>query len=123
MLYTASFYDPQDWVGQPYRVSRAHPRGKQTEWQSAPRLYPDRLLLNAYRDGSLDFAILTIEYRLALDASYKKDGEFREWVDGLGSAGDLTLLCFERGEKLCHRRIAAQWLLERAPGLEAGHMR
>ena len=123
MLYTASFYDQQDWVGQPYRVSRAHPRGKPTEWKLAPRLYPDRLLLNAYRDGSLDFAVLTFEYRLALDASYKKDVEFREWVDGLASAGDLTLLCFERGEKLCHRRIAAQWLLERAPGLEAGHLR
>jgi len=123
MLYTASFYDPDDWVGERYRVSRAHPRGKQTQWELAPRLYPDRLLLDAYRDGSVDFAILTMEYRLALDASYKKDSGFRKWVDGLATAGDLTLLCFERGEKLCHRRVAAQWLLERAPGLVCGNLR
>ena len=123
MLYTASYYDPQDWKGRCFRVSRAHPRGKQTQWELAPILYPNRLLLNAYRDGSVDFAILTIEYRLALDASYQQGGQFREWVDGLASAGDFTLLCFERGEKLCHRRVAAQWLLERAPGLVCGHLR
>ena len=123
MLYTASFYDPEDWVGQRYRVSRAHPRGKQTQWELAPLLYPNRLLLNAYREGSVDFAILTFEYRLALDAIYEKDVGFREWVDGLASAGDLTLLCFERGEKPCHRRVAAQWLLERAPELVCGQLR
>ena len=123
MLYTASFYDPEDWVGRRYRVSRAHPRGKQTGWELAPRLYPDRLLLDAYREGAVDFNIMSIEYRLALDLSYKKHGEFRDWVDGLDEAGDLTLLCFERGEKLCHRRVAAQWLLERVPGLESGHLR
>ena len=104
MLYTASFYDPEDWVGRRYRVSRAHPRGKQTDWELAPSLYPDRLLLDAYREGSVDFNIMSIEYRLA-------------------EAEDFTLLCFERGEKLCHRRVAAQWLLERAPGLESGHLR
>jgi hypothetical protein len=60
---------------------------------------------------------------MAMDANYEKKGEFREWVDELASAGDLTLLCFERGEKLCHRRVAAQWLLERVPGLECGDLR
>lgn len=123
MLYTASFYDPQDWVGQSYRVSRAHPRGRKTQWELAPSLYPDRALLNSYRDGTVDFAALTIEYRRALDASYEQDARFRDWVDGLASAGDLSLLCFERGEKPCHRRVAAQWLLERAPGLVCGYLR
>ena len=123
MLCTASFYDPQDWVGRLYRVSRAHPRGKQAQWELAPFLYPDRELLNSYRAGSVDFAALTIEYRRSLDASYQQDGGFKEWVAGLSSGGDLTLLCFERGEKLCHRRLAAQWLLERAPDLICGYLR
>ena len=123
MLYTASFYDPQDWVGRCYRVSRAHPRGKRAQWELMPFLYPDRGLLNSYRDGNLDFAALTIEYRWGLDASYEHDGRFQEWVDGLASVDDLTLLCFERGEKLCHRRVAAQWLLEHARGLISGYLR
>jgi len=32
MLYTASFYAPENWVGRPCRVSRQHPRGRPTEW-------------------------------------------------------------------------------------------
>jgi len=123
MLYTASFYDPQDWVGQRYRVSRAHPRGRKAEWELAPFLYPDRGLLNSYRAGAVDFAALTLEYRRALDSSYEADGGFRDWIDGLAAAGDLTLLCFERGDKPCHRSVAAQWLLERAPGLVCGYLR
>ena len=123
MIYTASFYDPQDWVGQCYRVSRAHPRGRPAQWDVAPFLYPDRALLSSYRAGTVDFAALTIEYHRSLDATYQQDGRFRAWVDGLASAGDFTLLCFERGEELCHRRVAARWLLERAPGLVCGYLR
>lgn len=123
MLYTASFYDPQDWVGRCYRVSRAHPRGKRAQWELAPFLYPEKELLNSYRAGAVAFSTLTLEYRRGLDATYERGGVFKEWVDGLASADDLTLLCFERGEKPCHRRVAAQWLLERAPGLEAGSLR
>ncbi len=122
-VHTASYYDPQDWVGQCYRVSRAHPRGRRAQWELAPSLYPDRGLLNSYRAGTVDCAALTIEYRRGLDASLEQDGRFRDWVEGLASAGDLTLLCFERGEKLCHRRVAAQWLLDRAPGLVRGYLR
>ena len=123
MLYTASFYDPQHWEGQCYRVSRAHPRGKKAQWELAPFLYPDRELLNSYRAGTVDFADLTLEYRRGLDVNYEQDGRFQDWVGGLASAGDLTLLCFERGDKLCHRRVAAEWLLERAPGIVCGYLR
>ena len=123
MLYTASFYDPQDWVGQCYRVSRAHPRGRRAQWELAPYLYPDRGLLNLYRAGTVDFAALTLDYRRGLDENFERDGWFREWVGGLALAADVTLLCFERGEKLCHRRVAAQWLLERVPGLVCGYLR
>ena len=59
MLYTASYYDPQDWVGQPYRVSRAHPRGRKTQWETLPFLYPPLELLRAYRQGDLDFEALS----------------------------------------------------------------
>ena len=123
MLYTASFYDPDHWVGQRYRVSRAHPRGRTAQWDTAPMLYPSRDLLRAYRGGTLDFATLSMEYRQELDSMYEEGPGFREWIDGLAALGDVTLLCFERGEKLCHRRVAAQWLLERAPELVCGDLR
>ena len=123
MLYTASFYDPQDWKGTCYRVSRAHPRGLRTQWDTAPFLYPARELLRAYRSGDLDFVTLSREYMQALDAAYNQSGQFQEWALGLPSLGDVTLLCFERECKPCHRRVAARWLLERVPGLRCGELR
>ncbi len=123
MLYTASFYDPNHWVGQPYRVSRAHPRGRPTRWETAPFLYPPRELLQAYQSGAVDFKALAAAYQRALDALYQQSGEFREWVDGLSVSEDVTLLCFERGDKPCHRRVAAQWLLDRTPRLSCGELR
>lgn len=123
MLHTASFYDPQDWEGQCYRVSRAHPRGRRTQWEVAPFLYPDRQLLQAYRRGDLDFAALALEYGQGLDAAYAQSEQFQEWVLSLAGLEQVTLLCFERGEKPCHRRVAAGWLLERAPGLKSGGLR
>ena len=122
MLYTASFYDPQHWKGLPYRVSRAHPRGRRVQWDVAPFLYPARELLRGYREGTMEFADLTLEYRLALDVAYEQLDQFREWISALPSLGDVTLLCFERGEKACHRRVAARWLLERVPELGCGEL-
>ena len=123
MLYTASFYDPQDWKGLRYRVSRAHPRGRRTQWDTAPFLYPARELLRAYREGAVDFTSLSQAYGQALDTTYDQSGQFQEWVLALPTLEDVTLLCFEREGKPCHRRVAARWLLERVPGLSCGELR
>lgn len=123
MLYTASFYDQEHWKGQPYRVSRAHPRGMRAQWDTAPLLYPPRELLREYRAGTLDFVALSLQYRQGLDSAYDQSSEFREWVQELSALGDMTLLCFERGETPCHRRVAASWLLERVPELRLGELR
>ena len=85
MLHTASFYDPQDWKGQCYRVSRAHPRGRRTQWEVAPFLYPDRQLLQAYRRGDLDFAALSLEYKQGLDEAYSQSEQFQEWASSLAA--------------------------------------
>ena len=110
-------------MGLPYRVSRAHPRGLRVQWDTAPFLYPARELLSVYREWVLDFAELTRRYLLALDDAYELLDQFQEWTDALPSLGDVTLLCFERGEQPCHRRVAARWLLERVPGLICGELR
>ena len=123
MLYTASFYAPQDWLGQAYRVSRAHPRGRRTQWETQPYLYPSRPLLLAYRREELDFTALSQAYREELDAAYGLKSGFREWIEELPGRGDITLLCFENAQTPCHRRVAAQWLVEQEPGLALGDLR
>ena len=123
MLYTASFYEPRHWVGVRYRISRAHPRGRRTDWEVLPALYPSRGLLTEYRGGDLDFAALDVRYREELDATHERDQSFRTFLEGLSRTVDLTLLCFEPEGTPCHRRSAAAWLLERVPGLELGRLR
>ena len=86
MLYTASFYEPRHGVGVRCRISRAHPRGRRTDWEMQPALYPSRALLTEYRSGYIDFPVLDARYREELDA---------------------TLLCFEPPGEPCRRRLAA----------------
>ena len=123
MLYTASFYEPRHWVGVRYRISRSHPRGRRTEWEVLPPLYPSRSLLTEYRNGDLDFYALDLRYRKELDETCERDPAFREFLGSLPAIGEFTLLCFEPQGVPCHRRSAAAWLLEQAPGLELGQLR
>ena len=123
MLYTASFYAPEHWVGQVYRVSRRHPRGRKVGWETLPFLYPALELLRAYREGALDFPGFTQEYRNGLDAALALQDQFRGWLEEISSLGDFTLLCFEPEGQNCHRLVAARWLLERVSSLEPGALR
>ena len=123
MLYTASFYAPDNWEGLRYRVSRSHPRGRRTQWETLPFLYPARDLLVAYRAGEVDFAALSAEYRSSLDLRHEESADLQEWLAVMPDLGDFTLLCFEREGQPCHRTVLAEWLLERAPGLVRGRIR
>ena len=125
VLYTASFYDPQDWVGRPYRVSRAHPRGRKTQWETLPFLYPPRDLLRAYRAGDIGFPDFQRDYLAGLEAEMALPwkGELRKWLTTVPSLDEFTLLCFERAGKDCHRRVLARWLQERVDSVELGALR
>jgi len=123
VLYTASFYAPDDWVGTIFRVSRGHPRGRRTLWGNLPFLYPPLDLFRDYRSGRVGFETLTTEYLRGLDALVEQSDQFREWLKGVPDLGGFTLLCFERAGENCHRRVLADWLLERVPSLELGEKR
>jgi uncharacterized protein YeaO (DUF488 family) len=123
MLHTASFYAPQHWVGRLYRVSRQHPRGQRTQWETLPLLYPPLGLLRAYRAGELDFDAFSVAYRHSLEAARAADPALQEWLAGMPALGKFTLLCFEAAGQPCHRRVLAQWLLARTPGLRLGALR
>ncbi len=123
MLYTASFYEPRHWMGIRYRISRAHPRGRRTDWEVQPALYPSRALLTDYRQGVLNFTALDVRYREELDGIYERDDDFRAFLEGLPQLEDFTLLCFEPAGEPCHRRSAAAWLLERVQSLTLGWLR
>ena len=123
MLYTASYYSLEDWKGRVYRVSRGHPRGRKTQWETLPFLYPSRRLLQAYQSGEVDFTGFEQEYRVELASGIQESVDFQQWLGDLPMQGDFTLLCFEKANQPCHRRILAQWLLETVRSLELGDLR
>ena len=123
VLHTASFYAVDDWRGLRYRVSRSHPRGQKTRWETLPFLYPPRELLSIYRAGMLDFSAFSRNYVAALEEGKRNSAEFQDWLDGMPSRGEFTLLCFERAGENCHRLVLAEWLLNQAPGLIRGSIR
>ena len=123
VLYTACFYDPQDWMGRPYRVSRAHPRGRKTQWETLPFLYPPRDLLRAYRAGDIGFLDLKRDYLAGLEAAIGRAGELQEWLATVPTLDQFTLLCFERAGQACHRLVLARWLQERVASVELGALR
>ena len=124
-VYTASFYDPQDWMGRLYRVSRAHPRGRKTQWETLPCLYPPRDLLQAYRAGDIGFPDFQRDYLAGLEAAMAlpRKSELQDWLAGVPSLDQFTLLCFERAGQACHRRVLARWLQERVASVELGELR
>jgi uncharacterized protein YeaO (DUF488 family) len=92
MLYTASFYAPEDWVGQAYRVSRQHPRGRKVQWENLPFLYPSRDLIRAYRSDQINFSAFSAEYQQELEERYEELADFQEWMDSIGKPGRVPLL-------------------------------
>ena len=125
VLYTASFYDPQDWMGRLYRVSRAHPRGRKTQWETLPFLYLPRDLLRAYRAGDIGFPDFQQSYLTGLEAemALPRKGGLQEWLASVPSLDQFTLLCFEPAGQPCHRRVLARWLQERVASVEFGELR
>ena len=126
MLYTASFYRAKTTGSvQRYRISRAHPRGRKTEWEVQPSLYPSRSLLTDYRQGNLTFQQLDVRYREELDETYEGDGNFRAFLEQLPAVGNFTSAVLRacRGTLPPPLCWSAAWLLERVPGLALGRLR
>ena len=123
MLHTASFYQPHNWVGTLFRVSRLHPRGRKVQWQSLPFFYPPADLMKSYRSGNLDFESFGASYLATLEERITADEALSRWIVRASDLGDFTLLCFEREGEPCHRLMLARWLAEKVPHLELDYLR
>ena len=122
-IHTASFYQPENWVGTPYRISLYHPRGRRNKWESVQALYPPVALLRDFRSGRVDFETYIQLYMESVEANYFNDIKLHHWLEEVALLDSLTLLCFEREGERCHRHPLAYWLAERQPGMEVGELR
>lgn len=122
IIHTASFYASADWTGKLYRVSRMHPRGLRTQWDTLPFLYPPQATLKQYRKGEIDVPQFTADYLSHLEDARESD-QFRQLIDSMHDMEDFTVLCFEKTGTFCHRILLSEWLLKNVPGLRQGNIR
>lgn len=111
---TASFYEPQHWRGELFRISRGYPRGQRKAWQDLPFLAPSPTLYRAYKRGELGAQEYARSYRRELA---ERREEVSRWLESLPGDGDLTLLCFERQGEFCHRQLVAELVREGRPDI------
>lgn len=123
VLHTASFYQPANWAGRCFRVSRSHPRGRTVQWETLPFFYPERATLKAMQSNTIDFEGFSVEYLKYLDERYHHDQGLQRWMqEEVPPLEDLTLLCFEPQGKPCHRLVLAGWMADKQSSIVLGNL-
>ena len=87
------------------------------EYHTVPALAPGKQLLADYRAGAVDWDAYATRYRAELAPDRVQAG-----LAGL-DLDRACLLCAEDSPAQCHRRLAAEWLQQRHPGLQLIHLR
>ena len=81
-----------------------------------PRLAPPPALLESYRKKTIDWAGYESVYRRTLEERRAETCVALERLHG------ACLLCSEDLPSRCHRRLAAEYLMARHPGLDVVHL-
>lgn len=87
------------------------------EYHPIAALAPGKQLLTDYRAGTVDWRGYTERYLAELDP-----GQVHQALAGR-NLDRACLLCAEDSPAQCHRRLAAEWLQVRHPGLQLVHLR
>lgn len=105
MLYTASFFQPENHHGQVFSIARSQPKG--FNFPQLSFLAPSEKLLNSWKYENISEETYTSYYRQEIAANWT---QVKRWLDSLDSAVDITLLCWEKtglsdGKSFCHRNL------------------
>jgi len=87
------------------------------EYLAVPALAPGKQLLADYRTETVDWDGYARRYLAALDPARVEQALAGSRLDR------ACLLCAEDSPAHCHRRLAAEWLQIRNPGLQIIHLR
>lgn len=125
MLYTASYFEPQNHHGELISISRSRPKN----FQNIPTLEffaPSQDLLNFWKDRSKTAATEELgkyweEYQSGfLDLLCDRVDTIDRWLSALNSTRDYTLLCWEKAGDFCHRNDVGELLAARYTKLWGG---
>lgn len=116
-IHCKSIYDPsEDADGLRVLVTRYYPRGVKKDrfdrWMKD--LSPSVPLLRAYKDGKKTWEQLSSGFVAEVAANPAAQDALKE-LRRDSRRGTVTLLCFERPPKPCHRIIVAELVMRRKP--------
>ena len=116
MLYSASYFEPQNHHGSLVSISRSHPRSFQVDDQ-LPFLAPSQRLLDDWKHHQLTEEGYIDRYRQELQQAWP---QVNSWLASLTPEGDCTLLCWEKAGEFCHRNLAMKVVRKHRPDCYSG---
>jgi uncharacterized protein YeaO (DUF488 family) len=119
MIFTASYHQPAHHHGDRISISLSIPKGFQIDGE-LPFFKPTWEMLNFWKASAQDDAAWA-EYEAQYRALLKtREPEVKEWLNSLPRSRPLphlTLLCHEKNDHYCHRRLAAKVVEKYRPDL------
>lgn len=116
MIYTASYFQPENHHDQVISISLSEP--KNIRYDGKLRMFaPDRALLNDYKAGKIDQAGYIERYREQLRKVWPN---IKAWLDQLDPEEDLTLCCWEKAGDFCHRNLVIKFVEKYRPDCLGG---
>jgi uncharacterized protein YeaO (DUF488 family) len=109
MIYTASFFQPENHHGKLVPISRTVPKGFSTK-DSLSFFIPSSSLLKDWKAGKLTKEEYIDRYREEMKVNLP---QIKEWVNSLDSEIDQTLLCWEKTTDknyFCHRELVIKFV-------------
>ena len=86
------------------------------DYAHLPGLAPTQTLLSDYREKKIDWPAYEVAFKEILEQRSPLSTYDVNFFDG------VCLLCSEPTAKFCHRRLVAEYLAERIPGLKVQHL-
>lgn len=93
----------------PVSISRTCPKGVRIPTYTP--LAPSWDILNAYKNGSLDWNGYVERYQKEILEKLDRAQVLYD-LYGLAGSNEVTLVCWERSGSFCHRHLACAWLMD-----------
>lgn len=86
------------------------------EYEHLPDLAPTQVILDEYKKGGGDWSAYEVQFRRLLEERRVEHAVSRDLVSG------ACLLCSEPSPERCHRRLVAEYLMQKWGDLEVEHI-
>ena len=93
-------------------LSIARTQPKSIRLQSFDKLFPPVKLLWDYKDKKITWEEYEREYKKQVLATLEPADVLAELKELAGDKKSICLLCWEKSEEHCHRRLVMEWLNE-----------